>query len=230
MKFSDFESIVSSQRMKRYVNACGGDTRKAMTLYRYNLRLSQEMFIVISYYEVALRNAIDSILSKRLGNDWLRDAVLPGGIFDNSVFSGTARRMKKAYAELIATGKYTPSKMLSSMDFGIWKYMFSAPEYRATGRLLLHVFPNKPKSSQLMQYNSNYIFKELDSINRLRNRIAHQEPVCFMSGVDKVSTSHLESCYYCIITLFSWMGIPSNELLYGTNHVIKVCNEIKDLI
>ena len=41
----------TSKRMRRYVNACGGDTRKAMTLYRYNLRLSQEVFTVISCYE-----------------------------------------------------------------------------------------------------------------------------------------------------------------------------------
>ncbi len=58
MKFIEFESIMSSKRMRRYVNACGGDTRKAMALYRYNLRLSQEMFTIISCYEVALRNAI----------------------------------------------------------------------------------------------------------------------------------------------------------------------------
>lgn len=36
MRFSDFETIMSSKRMMRYVHACNGDTRKAMTLYRYN--------------------------------------------------------------------------------------------------------------------------------------------------------------------------------------------------
>ena len=49
--------------MKRYVEACGGDTRKAMTLYRYNLQLSQELFTIISCFEVALRNAINKELS-----------------------------------------------------------------------------------------------------------------------------------------------------------------------
>lgn len=33
-----------------------------MTLYRLNLRLSQEMFTIVSCLEVALRNAIDSII------------------------------------------------------------------------------------------------------------------------------------------------------------------------
>ena len=43
--------------MTRYVQACGGNTRKAMTLYRYNLQLSQELFTIISCFEIALRIA-----------------------------------------------------------------------------------------------------------------------------------------------------------------------------
>lgn len=55
MKYSDFEIVISQKRMKRYLSSCGGDKRKAQTLYRYNLRLSQETFTVISYYGVARR-------------------------------------------------------------------------------------------------------------------------------------------------------------------------------
>ena len=46
MKYTEFESIISPERMRKYNVACGGNTAKAMTLYRYNLRLSQEMFVV----------------------------------------------------------------------------------------------------------------------------------------------------------------------------------------
>lgn len=41
MKYKDFEHIISEERMRRYVAACGGNTRKAMTLYRYNMEMSQ---------------------------------------------------------------------------------------------------------------------------------------------------------------------------------------------
>ena len=75
MNYSAFENVMSSRRMRRYLNACSGNKRKALTLYRLNLRLSQEMFTVISCYEVALRNAIDRIMSSSLGADWLRDAI-----------------------------------------------------------------------------------------------------------------------------------------------------------
>ena len=229
MRFSDFESIMSSKRMTRYVNACEGNTRKAMTLYRYNLRLSQEVFTIISCYEVALRNAIDNNLSKALGSDWLRDAILSGGIFDNPKFSRTKRMMQKAYSDLISTGKYSPSKMLSSMEFGVWKYMFSTTQYRATGRTLLQIFPNKPKSSQRKQYNNLFIFKQLDAVNRLRNRIAHHEPVCFLQNDSVISTSHLRDCYFRIEELFSWMNISFKDLLFGMDHVLNLCQKIDGL-
>ena len=177
MRFSDFEIVMSPKRMRRYLQACGGDKRKAQTLYRLNLRLSQEMFTVICCYEVALRNAIDRIMCAALGMDWLRDAIMPGGIFDSPRLASTNRILKKAYGELINMRKYSNSKMLSAMEFGVWKYMFSATQYRATGKRLLGAFPNKPKSSVLIQYNNQYIFNELDAVNRLRNRIAHHEPV-----------------------------------------------------
>ena len=58
MKYTEFESIISPERMRKYNVACGGNKAKAMTLYRHNLRLSQEMFVVVSCFEVALRNRI----------------------------------------------------------------------------------------------------------------------------------------------------------------------------
>ena len=57
MEYLEFERILSAKRMQRYKDAANGDTRKAMALYRYNLRLSQEMFTIVSCFEVALRNA-----------------------------------------------------------------------------------------------------------------------------------------------------------------------------
>ena len=56
MKFQDFENAMSTARMSRYLAACGGNSKKAMTLYRFNLRASQEFFTVICCFEVTLRD------------------------------------------------------------------------------------------------------------------------------------------------------------------------------
>ena len=106
MNYSEFEDIISQQRMHKYLLACNNESRRAMTLYRYNLKLSQEMFALSSCFEVTLRNRIDKEMKLHYGNDWLRDFVLPGGQFyyDPRV-DGTRKIIEKAYN---ATGPGTP--------------------------------------------------------------------------------------------------------------------------
>lgn len=226
MKYEDFENIISAERMRKYNIACDNDTKKAMTLYRYNLRLSQEMFTMVSCFEVALRNRIDALMKARWGNNWLRDLILPGGGFygDHRV-DKTRKIIEKAYSGLMRSGTYSHSKLLSEMEFGVWKYMFSNVQYKLTGQLLLRVFPNKPISSVSCRYDNTYIFSELDYINNLRNRIAHHEPICFNSSIRK-DTSYVRNRYARMILLFDWMGIDGEALLYGLNHSEKVCKRI----
>ena len=170
MEYKEFERIMSRKRMGRYLAACQGDTRKAMTLYRYNLHLTQDVFTVISCFEVALRNAIDTQLVPILGEEWLKESIQSNGIFSGKDFRETRKIIERAYNKLVSNDTYSHSKLLAEMEFGVWKYMFSAKQYRATGRSLLKIFPNKTRSSAEMQYNHSYVFNELDKVNTLRNR------------------------------------------------------------
>ena len=143
MEYKEFERIMSKKRMGRYLTACGGDTRKAMTLYRYNLT--------------------------------------------------------------------------------------SAKQYRATGRSLLKIFPNKTRSSAEMQYNQSYVFNELDKVNTLRNRLAHHEPICFYLNEPEIDTGYIVTEYQKIQSLFAWMNIDSRAMLYGLDHVLATCSKINAL-
>lgn len=126
MKYTEFEDIISADRMRKYLVACNNDSRRAMTLYQRNLQLSQEMFTMISCFEVALRNRIDREMQLHWGSDWLRDFILDGGPFatDGRV-EGTRKIIRKAYDELMRTNTYSHSKLLSQMEFGVWKFMFN---------------------------------------------------------------------------------------------------------
>lgn len=227
MKYKDFEGIMSAERMGRYLAATQGDTRKAMTLYRNNLHVSQEMFTVVSCFEIALRNAIDAQMIAKFGDNWLRDAILPGGIFDSQKMIVSQQQIGRAYYSLLHGGLYKHSKLLSSLTLGTWKYMFANVQYRATGQCLLKIFPNKPRSTPEFQYNNSYIFNELDKVNTLRNRIAHHEPICFTHTSKGIDTSYIINEYQKIQTLFAWMGVDSKALLYGLDHVLDVCNNMK---
>lgn len=226
MIYTEFENTISAERMRRYVQACGGDTRRAMTLYRYNLKLSQEMFTMISCFEVSLRNKIDKEMRLNFGNDWLRDFILPGGRFDTDPrVDGTRKIIKKAYEGLIRGHHYTHSKLLAEMEFGVWKFMFNNVQYRLANRCLLRVFPHKPVSTALYQYDNTFVFGELDVINQMRNRIAHHEPICFGNPVC-IDTQSVLDCYARMMRLFQWMGIDANALLYGLDHVGAVSGKI----
>ncbi len=215
--------------MRKYVASCGGDTRKAMTLYRLNLRLSQEIFTIISCFEVALRNAIDHQMAARWGGDWLRDFVIPGGLFFNDPRIQTSRKIiYKAYEGLMRNNKYSHHKLLAEMEFGVWKYMYSAIEYKLAGRILLKAFPKKPKSTPQKNIDHLYVFNELDFINNMRNRVAHHEPICF-DGSGNIDTFYVESRYQKMLNLFKWMEIDSSSLLYGLDHVKAVCARINAL-
>lgn len=226
MKYIDFENIMSSPRMTRYLAATGNDSRKAMTLYRKNLKLSQEMFTIISCFEVALRNKINDQYIAQHGGDWLRDSSIMGGFFDTPRCIKTKRLIHKALNKL---PYYSHNKLLASFDFGFWRYFYAQPQFLAGGQTLLRIFPSKPTSTPAIQYNHTYIFNQLKLINDLRNRIAHHEPICFQPNAAIISTVSTMQHYNLILQLFQWMNINESALLYGLDHVSTLCNEIDQI-
>jgi hypothetical protein len=227
MRFREFERIISTARMGRYVSACGGDTRKAMTLYRKNLKLSQELFTVEGCFEIALRNAIDEHYWNEHGSHWLRDAAGRGGIFDNQNCHITGSIITEAISNLGRA--YTHQKLVAELGFGFWRYMFATHQYRAGGQTLLATFPLLPTSTPAVNYGANFIFNQLAKVNKLRNRIAHHEPVCFTPGRAVINTTYARQNYALLLQLFQWMSIDEASLLYGLDKVLQTCDVIDSL-
>jgi len=226
MRFPDFEKIMSVPRMSRYVSATGGNTRKSMTLYRLNLKLAQELFSVINCFEIALRNAIDQHYITKKGPDWLRDAAMPGGMYNVQKCGKTPSTILDSLRRLII---YTHPKLVAEMNFGFWRYTFAQHQFYAGGQSLLTIFPAKPRSTPMLQYNHNYVFLELEKINKFRNRLAHHEPICFAIGQAVIDTSYARENYYLILNLFQWMQINEAELLYGIDHINGILDSIASL-
>ena len=226
MRFSEFEFIMSVPRMGRYLKAVGGITKNAMTLYRLNLRLSQELFTIESCFEIALRNKIDQHYSIHKGSDWLRNAALPGGMFNTRNCGKTPFIISQGLRNLLV---YSPPKLLALMDFGFWRYMFAPHQFYAGGQSLLMIFPSKLQSSSRNQYNHNLVFLELEKLNNLRNRLAHHEPVCFTDGAAVKNITYAQQHYNIIMNLFNWMQIDEATLLYGLDHINTILTKIDAL-
>jgi hypothetical protein len=227
MRYNDFANTMTASRMNRYLGACDGHTKRAMTLYRRNLQLSQELFTVISCFEISLRNSIDKHFITTLGNDWLKNGAQSGGIFDNRNCRLTSTNINDALAKLNI--HYTHNKLVAELGFGFWRYLFSQHQFTATGRTLLRIFPAKPTSTPSMTYNQVYVFNQLMQINNIRNRIAHHEPICFQPQLPIKNTTFARQHYGFILQLFQWMSIEEEKLLYGLDHINSICNQIDTL-
>ncbi len=106
------------------------------------------------------------------------------------------------------------------------KYSHAKPQFQAGGQSLLHIFPAKPKSSPAIQYNHSYVFNELAKINELRNRLAHQEPICFLAAHAQINTTYVRQHHALILQLFHWLQIDEAALLYGLDHINTVAQQI----
>lgn len=218
---------MSASRMSRYLLACGGNSKKAMTLYRLNLRLSQEMFTVISCFEVALRNTIDKHYTNTLGNEWLRQGAAQGGVFDNWHCRQTAQAINEEVSTL--ANRYSHDRLAAGLGFGFWRYLFAQHQYQSAGNSLLRIFPAKPRSTAQTQYNQRFVFNQLAQLNIIRNRVAHHEPICFLPAQPIKNTTYARQHYGLMSQLFQWMNVDEAALLYGLDHINRVCGNIDAL-
>ena len=220
MRYSEFEGLISPQRLNRYKVSCLNNTRKLLSLYRANIRMSQAFLAVLGIFEVVFRNKIDAHYKARFPStpEWLISSTLPGGFLTKNGCLNSANKISKTYSKLQAN--YTHDKLLAELSFGFWKLMFAGKQFKAGGGTLLAIFPNIPAHQ-----SQNFIYHKLDRINSIRNRVAHHEPICF--GVGNASRSgYARAHFQDIVDIVTYMGIDSQDLFYGINKVIREADYI----
>jgi hypothetical protein len=220
MPNSQLHTAISQPRYYRYFSACG-TKQKALRLYRANINLSQELYGIIGVFEVVLRNSIDRYMISQKGNFWLEEAVSDGGYLD--VNPGCLDMFHAAQEAIQKLGtEYTHDRLIAKLAFGFWTYQFASKEFAAAGSRLLNIFPKRPFGT-----NQKTVFKSLNKINDLRNRIAHYEPICF-DGT-KICIARTKRRYDLILELLAWLGGDSSRLLYGIDGVDKALTSITNI-
>lgn len=218
MTYSQYQAYLSAPRLDKYKIACNNQSRKALSLYRANIRLSQKLYAVIGLFEIVLRNQIDRHFIALKGPQWLEDAVESGGYLDAPDCENSYHSIQEAIHRLGT--KYSHEGLIAALTLGFWTYQFGKYEYPASGNTALNIFINRPKGvtyKEMQQY--------LMKINILRNRVAHHEPVCF-DDFGLISTAMVVKRYALIKDLLQWMGCDPDELFYGIDGVQKEINYI----
>lgn len=207
MKYSDYEKAFSSARLNKYLKACGEDTAVALKLYRQNVKLCQKFYGVLNIFEVVLRNAIDMHYKAHFSDpDWIKDQLLPGGMLETHPQKAV---VEKTIQELIKKGRYTNDRLVSSVTFGFWTYLFTKKPFAAGGKTLLQIFPAKAHG-----LGQRAVYNELQAIKDFRNRIAHHEAICFDDSGAK-NTQPAKDSYSLVLKYVQFFGYPESHLYYG---------------
>lgn len=159
------------ERFGRYRRAVGGDAQQAAELYIWNAEVGSAFGVVLGQFEVILKNALDEQMVIRQ-----QASGRPGEWYDDHITLPDARRhedVAKARNHLITEGKAeTHGFIIAELMFGFWR-MLLGPRFQTTlwAQNLRHAFPGlRPQSRRT-------VYDPIESLNKLRNRIAHHEPI-----------------------------------------------------
>ena len=219
MNFKTSQELFSEPRMRKYANACAGDKRKTMQLYRYNLRLCQKFYGILNVFEVVLRNAVNNhYITYYSDSDWIVNQTKVGGLFahEKDEIKLTANDYKKR-------GIYNNDKMVSALTFGYWTKLFSKKRYKMGGKTLLKIFKKKAKGK-----NQADVYLDLTHIREFRNRIAHHEPLCF-DGKGNISTAFARAHYQLICDYISYFGQEPKNVLQLAEIPDSILNQIDSM-
>ena len=170
------ERWLSQKRFAPYLAACEDNVEQALGLYEWNIALGQVIMRDVAHFEVALRNACDHVMGERWGDaHWLLDdgspvlrPIVRMSKNGNPRDVNLVNRRAVAEARSNAHDKDDPDQVIANLMLGFWAHLTD----RSRERDLWIPYLNAawPKGT-----DRNGLNNALASINRVRNRVAHNE-------------------------------------------------------
>ncbi len=166
IEMDTIEELLTPTRLSKY-----GLTkpRDALRYHTYNIELSETFYPSIIHFEIVLRNKVDKIFSKYLGDNW---------IFDSSLLTSRSfAYVQEAQRRLHNNGKDSADKnfIISELTLGFWTSFFME-EYKAEiwakfPKILEEIF-NKAKNPKLAEKRA-----VLNHIRNFRNKMFHASSI-----------------------------------------------------
>lgn len=167
----ELEANFSSRRFGAYLQRAGHKHEYAIQLYLYNARLAKSLLFPLHILEIVLRNGIDQAFSKTFGLDWHLDQK-----FRDLLSIESNNSLQKA----ISRFNKIPSKddVISELSLDFWSNIFRSEYDRSIWQTNIGIlFPQNSFTRASLQ-------PEIVRINKLRNRIAHHEPILDLNNSD----------------------------------------------
>ncbi|MDQ0823817.1 hypothetical protein QFZ69_004763 [Arthrobacter sp. V1I7] len=202
-------SVLPTERFESYLVAMGGDQEKALALYAWNTAVSAALWGVLGHAEVTVRHAIDTAMQgrhkylKRSG-DWMDD---PAGEFNDRTWYDLEDARESAAKNRERDGQQvTRGHIVAELSFGFWRFMLAKENEDIFGGAITRRFKHAPLRTSAK--DMDYLRTLVVPLYKLRNRIAHNEPIW--------NTSSLVNRHYDALRIISYVD-PDLKLWVATN-------------
>lgn len=233
MKFKDFRQHFSSARISRYLVATGNRQQRANKLYKANLKVSAAFHPILGVLEVVLRNRLNDILTSHFTDpDWITNQKT-GFMIDASLRythkrTGQIRTNNFLLSEVVKSEKrirkrglaVTSSKIISEQNFGFWTDLFEVHHYRLLLGKPIKIFKTMPPG-----YGRKEVCDALNTIRMFRNRINHNEPICF--GGSHIDFTDATNVYNSLISILTWIDPAIINWIKDLDKVLKTIDSAK---
>lgn len=178
MDYNKLEYFLSKPRLGRFLIATENSRSKAQKLYRINLRVSQAFYPVLNLFEIFIRNILNYQISSYFSNsNWI--ITEKTGFMNDPSLASSRYYLKKSVTKAERAirrkgGTITAGKVIAEQSLGFWTSLFDTHHYRLIGGSVIQGFPNKPP-----HMNRNQVNQKLNDVREFRNRVYHNEPICF---------------------------------------------------
>ena len=238
MNYKTFQLYFSNPRVNRYYYAANSSKRKTISLYKQNLLIAQAIHPVIGIFEVVLRNSIDAALCKHFQDEnWIINQK--DGFMSDShlLFMGKQsqefkrndflkREVIKAEQKLklkylkIPSIYVTPGNIIAEQSFSFWTNFFEAHHFKILKGKPIQIFRDLPQG-----IGRKEIFQKLNSIRQFRNRINHNEPICFVDN--KFSYSEIQAIHQSIYELLRYIDDRLIDFLESIDNTEETLNHLR---
>lgn len=235
MKIKDFRHYFSSARVNRYLLATGNSSNRTMKLYKANLRISQSFHPLLGVFEVVLRNRINDVLTVHFVDpDWIINQK--NGFMSDPALSYIHKKTRQRKtndflkSEILKVEKrlrknatpITSGKVIAEQTLGFWTDLFEVHHYKLLKGKPIKIFSSLPSG-----YGRKEVNDELDKVRCFRNRINHNEPICFVGK--NIDFTQAIDAYDSIINLLKWIDPLLIDFINDLDRVKMVIERAKKI-
>jgi len=183
-----FEQTISKPRLDSYRGYFRASLSEAIGLYMWNAEVASKLGVLVSFFEIALRNNIH----KTMSSFYSRGSQTSSHWYDTIREQLKPTTRDKIAAVRAKSRHASPDEIVSRVTFGFWPAILSSLDRRYQAQLLSGIFPNHPLNAApqnwSVQTNRASALAYIYELNELRNRLAHHEPLWKFSAIKDTST------------------------------------------